>query len=335
MWSDFVQRVSAIPGVQAVGLSNSITMDGYTDNDPIFVEGRVNSEAKIPPIRRFKFIAPGFFKAMGNPVLAGRDLTWNDSLEERQVVIVSESLAREYWGSPGAALGKRIHESPKAPWREIVGVVGDERDDGPNKKASTIVYWPILIDHFWGDNWVRRTMSFAIRSARTGSAGFLGEIRNAIWSVNRNLPIADVRTVREIYDKSMARTSFTLIMLALASGMALVLGIVGIYGVISYSIAQRTREIGIRIALGAQHGTVRRMFVQHALALTAIGVAVGLVVAIAETRVLSSLLFEVNSLDPLTYGAVAVLLALAAWIASYLPARKATTVDPAEALRAQ
>ena len=178
-------------------------------------------------------------------------------------------------------------------------------------------------------------MSFAIRSTRTGSATFLGEIRNAIWSVDHNLPIADVRTVREIYDKSMARTSFTLIMLTLASGMALVLGIVGIYGVISYSIAQRTREIGIRIALGAQHGTVRRMFVQHALALTAIGVAVGFLAAIAETRLLSSLLFEVNPLDPLTYGAVATLLVLAAWFASYLPARKATAVDPAEALRAQ
>ncbi len=178
-------------------------------------------------------------------------------------------------------------------------------------------------------------MSFAIRSARTGSAGFLQEVRSAIWSVNRNLPISDVRTVAEIYDKSMARTSFTLILLTVASGMALLLGLVGIYGVISYSIAQRTREIGIRIALGAQNGNVHRMFVQHALTLTAIGVGMGLVAAIAETRLLASLLFGVSLLDPLTYGAVAILLGVAAVIASYLPARKATNVDPIKALRAQ
>ncbi len=336
IWNEFVDRVAAIPGVKSVGLSNSITMDGRTDNDPVFAEGHNDSESKIPPIRRFKFVGPNSFKAMGNPILAGRDLTWADSVEKRRVVLVSENFAREYWGSPAAAIGKRIHETPKAAWREIVGVTGNEFDDGPNKKATAIIYWPMLIDTFWGENnSVRRSMSFAIRSARTGSAGFLQEVRSAIWSVNRNLPISDVRTVAEIYDKSMARTSFTLILLTVASGMALLLGLVGIYGVISYSIAQRTREIGIRIALGAQNGNVHRMFVQHALTLTAIGVGMGLVAAIAETRLLASLLFGVSLLDPLTYGAVAILLGVAAVIASYLPARKATNVDPIKALRAQ
>jgi putative ABC transport system permease protein len=336
LWSEFVQRIAALPGVTAVGLSNSITMDGHTDNDPIFVEGLVNVETKIPPLRRFKFIGPGYFGAMGNPLLAGRDLTWTDSLEKRQVVVVSESFAREYWGRPSAALGKRIHETPKAPWREIVGVVGDERDDGPDQKASSLVYWPLLIDHLWGqENSVRRSLSFAIRSPRTGSSAFLDEIRKAIWSVNRNLPVAEVRTVREIYDRSMARTSFTLLMLALAGGMALLLGMVGIYGVISYAVALRTREIGIRMALGAQHRAVRRLFVQQALVLTSIGLAIGLVMALAETRLMSSLLFEVRPMDPITYGAVVILLAAAAWMASYWPARRATTVDPAEALRTQ
>jgi putative ABC transport system permease protein len=153
--------------------------------------------------------------------------------------------------------------------------------------------------------------------------------------VNPDLPVANVRTVQEIYDRSLARTSFTLVMLTIAGGMALLLGIVGIYGVISYSVSQRTRELGIRIALGAPQQTVRKMFVREGLTLTAIGVACGLVAALALTRLMASLLFEVSPLDPATYGAVSAILVSAAMVASYVPAHRATMIEPVEALRVE
>jgi len=307
-YNNILEKIAAIPGVASVGLSNSITMDGNNNNDPIFAADEIYGESQIPPVRRFKYISPGYFKSMGNRLLAGRDLTWTDTYEKRPVVLVSGSSARELWHDPSAALGKQVRQNPKAEWRQLIGVVGDERDDG---------------------------QAFAIRTSRTGSVSFLNEVRRAVWSVNPDLPIADVRTVQEIYDRSLARTSFTLVMLTIAGGMALLLGIVGIYGVISYSVSQRTREIGIRIALGAPQQTVRKMFVREELVLTAIGVACGLVAALALTRLMASLLFEVSPLDPATYGAVAVILVAAAMVASYVPAHRATMIEPVEALRVE
>ena len=336
MQNDILNKMAAIPGVSSVGLTNSVTMDGWTDNDPIFSQDRPYAEGKLPPLRRFKFIAPGYFKTMGNPLIAGRDVSWTDIYSERPVVLVSENFAREYWGGPARAIGKRIRETPKSPWREIIGVTDNERDDGADQKAPTIVYWPMMIDEFWGQKqYVHRTPAFVIRSDRAGSASFLQEVRQAVWSVNPELPLADVRTVREIYSKSMARTSFTLVMLALAGAMALLLGVIGIYGVISYAVSQRTREIGIRIALGAPQGAVRQMFLRQGLRLTIIGVVCGLVAAVGLTRLMSSLLFEVSPLDPITYLAVSAALVGAAVLATYLPARRATIIDPIDALRAE
>ena len=336
MYREIARNLAAIPGVTAVGLSSSITMDGSNSNDPIFAEDRTYSENTIPTLRRYKSITPGFFQAMGHPLLAGRDLTWTDIEEMRPVVLVSENLARELWGSPTAALGKRVRENPRGVWREIVGVVGNERDNGVHRPAPTIVYWPMIIKDFWGQPVsVQHNMAFALRSARAGSAGLLKEARQAVWSVNSNVPIARVRTVQEIYERSMARTSFTLVMLSIAAGMALLLGVVGIYGVIAYSVSQRTREIGIRMALGAHGPAVRRMFLGHGFLLTAIGVACGLAAAVPLTRLMSALLFQVSPLDPLTYGAVSAVLVCAAMLASYLPARRATRIEPVEALRAE
>jgi putative ABC transport system permease protein len=335
-YHNILEKIAAIPGVTSVGLSNSITMDGYNDNDPIFAEDRVYSESEIPPLRRYKFISPGFTKTMGNPLIAGRDLTWTDIYEHRSVVLVSENLARELWHDPVSALGRRVRETPKNPWREVIGVVGNERDNGVNKKAPTVVYWPMIVKDFWGQPLIaQRGQAFAIRSSRTGSAAFLSDVRKAVWSVNPDLPIADVRTVQEIYDRSMARTSFTLVLLGIAAGMALLLGLVGIYGVISYSVSQRTREIGIRIALGAPQRTVRQMFVRQGLLLTVAGVACGLGAALVLTRLMAALLFEVSPLDPTTYGAVSAALVAAASLASYVPAHRATTIEPVEALRVE
>ncbi len=273
---------------------------------------------------------------MGNPLIAGRDFTWNDLYNRVPVTIVSENVAREYWRDPAAAIGKRIRENLNAPWREIIGVSGNERDDGVDHPASTAVYWPIMTGDFWGTKInVLRTVTFVVRSPRTGSQGFLSEIRQAVWSVNPDVPLAGVRTLDEIYEKSMARTSFAMVMLAAAGGMALLLGIIGIYGVISYSVSQRTREIGIRMALGAQQPALTRMFVRHGLTLAAIGLACGLAAAFALTRGMASLLFGISTADPITYLGVSIGLAVAAALASYLPSRRATAVDPVEALRAE
>jgi predicted permease len=335
-YNNILEKVAAIPGVAAVGLTNSITMDGNNDNDPILAADKSYAEGQIPPLRRHKFISPGFFKAMGNPLLAGRDLTWTDIYETRPVVLVSEALARELWRDPASALGKQIRESPKGVWREVVGVVGNERDDGVDHKATATVYWPMLVRDFWSmplTAW--RGQAFTIRSTRTGSASFLNEVRQAVWSVNPDLPVADVRTMKDVYDRSMARTAFTLVMLSIAAAMALLLGIVGIYGVISYTVSQRTREIGIRMALGAPQQSVRQMFVRQGLLLTAIGVACGLCAAAGLTQMMKALLFEVSPLDPVTYCAVSVVLAAAALLASYIPAHRATTIEPVEALRVE
>jgi predicted permease len=336
MHHDFIEKIAGIPGVTSVGLASSITMDGNNNNDPVFVEERPGSDTKLPPIRRFKHISPGFFGTMGNPVLAGRDFTWIDIHEARPVAIVSESFSREYWSTPVDALGKRIRESPKGIWREIVGVVGNERDNGVHEKASVIVYWPMMKRDFWMPGIdTRRNLAVAVRSDRAGTEGLLKDIREAIWSVNSNVPLANPQTMNAIYNRSLARTSFTFVMLTIAAGMALLLGLVGIYGVISYGVSQRTREIGIRIALGAPYESVRRMFVLHGLMLAGIGVVCGIATAVPLTSLLKALLYEVSPVDPITYGAVCIVLALAATLAAYVPARRATRIDPLQALRAE
>jgi putative ABC transport system permease protein len=311
-------------------------MEGFNSNDLVFAEDKTYQVGQIPPIRRFRFIAPGYLRTLGTPLLTGRDVNWTDLYERRRVAIVSENLAKEWWGNAASALGKRVREGMNDPWREVVGVVGDTHDNGVHQPAPTMVYWPILMDTFWGNPVnISRGGTFVIRTARAATESFLNEARQAVWSVNANLPVFLVRTLGDVYDLSMQRTSFTVVMLAIASGMALLLGIVGIYGVISYSVSQRTREIGIRMALGAQSRALKHMFVQHALVLAGIGVVIGLGAAMGMARLMKSLLFEIGPLDPLTYVAVPVVLAMAAVTASYVPARRVTAVDPVEALRAE
>jgi putative ABC transport system permease protein len=221
-------------------------------------------------------------------------------------------------------------------------VVGDTRDDGVNQKATAVAYWPLLMSDFMpksdltdSPHQVQRGATYIVRSARAGSGALVKELSQAVWSINANLPLARVRTLQDIYDASLARTSFTLVMLGIAGAMALLLGIAGIYSVMSYSVAQRTREIGIRIALGAQADRVRRMFVGHGLTLGGIGAAIGLAAAIAMMRLMSSLLFEISPVDPVTYGSVLAMLIAATGLASYVPAMRATSVDPIQALRSE
>jgi len=333
MENAMLDKLAAIPGVTSVAFASGAPLEGFNNNDVVFAQDKDYAAGQIPPIRRFRYITPGYLKAIGTALIAGRDLTWTDLYEKRHVVMVSENMAKEMWGDARAALGKRLREAPKDPWSEIVGVVGDVYDNGVQEKAPTVTFWPALSDTTFFQ--VARFGGFTIRTSRAGTESFLTEARQAIWSQNANLPVFLVRTLKDLYDHSMARTSFTLVLLALAGGMALILGIVGIYGVIAYAVSQRTREIGIRMALGAQPGGLQRMFVRHGLLLAAIGAAFGLAAAAGLTRLMSSLLFGVAAFDPLTYAAVAGVLILAAVLASYFPARRATAIDPVQALRAE
>ena len=331
-----MDHIAAVPGVTSVALTTTLPMDGGGWHDPVFAQDKTYAEGQLPAIRLFKFASPGLARTIGNHLVAGRDFTWADVHDKRPVAMVSENLARELWQQPSAAIGKRIRENLKGEWREVVGVVGDERDDGVNQPAPATAIWPLLMDRFSGDEtFVRRSLAYVIRTNRAGTNALTKDLGQAVWSVNPHLPLAGVRTLQEIYDRSLAQTSFTLVMLAIAGGMALLLGVAGIYGVISYSVSQRTREIGVRMALGAQVREVTRLFVGYGVRLAVVGIACGLVAAFAVTRLLSSLLFEVKSNDPLTYVAVSAGLAAAAALASYLPALRATSVNPVEALRAE
>jgi predicted permease len=311
-------------------------LEGFNSNDPVTAEDKVYAAGQIPPVRRFKFVSPGYFRTVGTPLVAGRDLEWTDVFNDRTVAVISESMAREMWGAPSAALGKRIRVASIDAWREVVGVVGDVYDDGVHVPAPATVYWPTQMVKFWGnERFVSRALTFALRSDRHDTESYLAQVRQAVWSVNGGLPLALVRTLQDVYDRSLARTTFALVMLGIAGAMALLLGIIGIYGVISYSVSQRTREIGIRMALGVEQGSLRRMFVRHAFMLSGIGVIVGIGVAATLTRLMTSMLFHVSPIDPLTYGAVSIVLLTAALMASYVPARRAAALNPVEALRAE
>ena len=335
MFQEIQRKISEIPGVRTVAFANAVPTDGNNSTDLLYAEDRAYREGELPPLRRFKFVAPGFFQTMETRLIAGRDFTWTDIYDRRKVAVLSENMARELWRNPAGALGKRIREGMNDPWREVIGVVQDVHLDGADQKAPATVYWPVMMNNFWGNTvFVQRRAVFAIRGSRAGSQNFLKEVRQAVWSVDADLPLEAIRTMQEVYRGSMARSSFTLVMLAIAGGMALLLGIVGIYGVISYSVSQRTREIGIRIALGARETALTAMIVRQGVLLAAAGVALGMAAAAGLTRIMSSFLFAVSPVDPATYCAVAAGLIAVAAGASYLPAYRAATVNPVEALRA-
>jgi ABC-type antimicrobial peptide transport system permease subunit len=219
----------------------------------------------------------------------------------------------------------------------VVGVVEDVHDDGADKQAPPMVYFRTGVHNATRPDRppsIRRGLTLAIRSSRTGTESFLREVATAIHSVNPNLPLAQVRTLNDVYRRSMARTSFTLILLGIAGTMALTLAIIGVYGVLAYAVGQRRREVSIRVALGARPNQVKSLFVRRGILLACVGSVVGVAAAMGLSRWVSSLLFGVTALDPATYVASAFIVCAAALIASYIPARRASSVDPVESLRA-
>jgi predicted permease len=323
-----LDRLAAVAGVESAGFSafnDGLPLDGDGRGGSIVWEGSTRSNGV-----EIQFVSPSFFETLGTPLLAGRTFDWTDVYAGRPVVLVSENLARAEWVSASAAVGKRIGPGPSGPWFEVVGVVNDVHHNGLSQPAPETVAYPVIVGEA-----IRgaRTGSFIVRSERARTAGFLEDVQEAVWALNGNLSLAGVRTLGDLYKGSTARTSMTLLLLAITGTMALLLGLIGIYGIVSYAVSQRRREIGIRLALGAARGEVRRMFVRHALVLVGIGVAIGLGAATGLTRLMASQLFGVSPLDPATHVTVALVLVAAAVIVSYLSAHRASALDPVEVLK--
>jgi len=331
---EIARKLTAISGVSSVGIGISVPMDGSDNVSGMMVRDHT-SDGQIPPTHQVFFVSPRFLMTLGTPMIAGRDFTWSEIYNKTPVAMVSENFARKYWGDPANAIGKEIRPSVKDDWRQIVGVAGDVYQDGVDRQARSSVYWPVFMPSYYGrpEYGVQRIVTFAVRSPRAGSDGLVNEIKRAVWSVSSGLPLAEVHTLNYYYAKSMARTSFALVMLALAGSMALLLGIVGLYGVIAYSVSRRTHELGVRMSLGAQRSNILKLILGQGVMLTLIGVGIGIAGALAATRFLSTLLYGVKQNDPVTFAVVSVLLIVVAVLASYIPARRATKVDPMVALR--
>ena len=325
-----VERLSAVAGVESAGLVSSndgLPLDGDGRQISLipYVDGRPVADG-LGRNWEMQSVSPGFFETTQTALVAGRGFDWSDVLDPRPVMLVSENLARKEWGSAGAALGRRIGPSPDDAGAEIVGVVADVHHNGLNRPAPHTVMFPLR---------ATPTASFVVRSPRAASADFLRELRRAVWGVSGELSPARVQTLGEMYRRDMARASMVLMLLGITGALALVLGLIGVYGVVSYAVSQRRREIGVRMALGAAQGDVRRMFVGRALTLVAVGIAIGLGAAGALTRLMSSQLFGVSPLDPATHVAVVLALITSAGLASYVSAHRGTGANLLEVLRAE
>jgi predicted permease len=332
---DMVDTLAAIPGVAVVGFASALPLENNRNGVVVAVEA-VTAPDRMPPNRRYRHASPGLFAAQGSRLLYGRDFTWDDVFDERRLAIVSENMARESWGEPREAIGKRIRIGRDGPLTEVIGVVEDIHADGLHQPAPPTIYACAGVETGPnGSTTVRRAVTMAIRSSRAGSQAFLKEVAAAVHAVNASVPLADVRTLEDAYRRSMAQTSFTVTLIGIAAAMALALAVVGVYGVLAYAVARRRHEVGIRLALGAQPGAVRALFVRQGLLLTSLGGILGLVSSATLSRWISPLLYDVTALDPLTYALSGAALAGGAILASVVPASRAASVDPMSTLRSE
>lgn len=328
---EFLQRlidqVAALPGVQATGAISFLPLTGLGAATSYEVVGHPIPPRGEEPVCDVRVATNGYFKALGIPLLRGRWFNEDDQNDIKTRVIVNEAMARRHWPNEDP-IGKRI----KISWNdtredEIIGVVGDVRHAGLDTEPRAMNYWPY------------RRFSYPSMTLATKTSGDPTSSVNAIASIVRNLDpllaISDVRTMEQVVDDSVAQRRVTMLMLAIFAGAALVLAAVGIYGVIAYSVTQRTQEIGIRMALGARHQDVLRMVVGNAMLLTGIGIAIGVAGGLLLTRLMRELLFQVRPADPMTFVSVAAVLAAVAFVASFFPGRRAASVDPLIALRTE
>jgi len=325
-FTQLLERVKALPGVQGASIARGLPVGGWTGWGFVTEDNPTPPPNQVPDAN-YQVVGPDYFRVMGIPLRLGRFFTDQDSPESTRAVIVNEEWARRQW--PGQnPIGRRLKaNSPHRPWLTVVGVVGNIRADWPDPDFFQEVYVPYT-QYPWD-------LAPRLLVARTASspASVASAIRREVEALDKGQPISDVRTLDQAVGEAVADRRFTMVLLAAFAALALILAAVGIYGVISYAVAQRTHEIGIRMALGAQSADVLRLVVGRGLTLTVVGVGTGLVGALGLTHFLSSMLYGVQPTDPVTFAGVALVLTGVALLASYVPARRATKVDPMVALR--
>lgn len=328
-YRQLMERVAAQPGVRAVGAISAVPLSGQLSFITHAIQDHPTNPGELPPMAFLASVDPGYFDALGIRVLEGRALTTDDGAHRFRGLVVSQAYARKWWPD-GSAVGRRIEVGPGEPW-EIVGVVEDVRNRGLQQDPEELMYLPTTFGPAEAPQ-VVRTRELVVRTSGEPLA-LLPLVRREAQELNARIPLSNPRSMGDVVRTAAAETSFTMAVLGSASLVALLLGLVGIYGVVSYIVTQRTRELGVRMALGATRGSVRGMVVRQGLVLAGVGVAVGLALALGASRLIESLLFGVSARDPLTYAAVAAALVVIASVASWIPARRAAAVDPAIALR--
>ena len=329
-YAEVLRRVQALPGVQSAAVAGNLPLTYDGDSMPIGIEGRTDPPPDQRPDVILRVVGPGYFSTMGIPLVRGRDFSEQDKADSARVVIVSEKTARHFW--PGEnPIGKRLKPGStnrNIPWIEIIGVVKDVRQNDFVSEPKMQMYMPYQqLNSFAPNALVVRTNVEPLSLA--------GAVRNAIWAVDKDQPVSNLRSMDEIVSEAVARQRFSMLLLGIFAALAMVLAAVGIYGVMSYSIAQRTREIGLRIALGAQKSDVLKMILRQGLRFVAAGLAIGLAASFVLTRVMASLLFGISATDPATFVSISLVLIAVALLASYIPAVRAMKIDPMLALRYQ
>ena len=333
-FNDVLQRVRALPGVESAGVIDALPLSGGGSIQPVAIEGRPAQQMADQPEVAVRTISPGYIRSMHIPLLDGRDLSDSDTAGRPYAVLISESMAKRFWPKENP-LGKHLTLTflPDAP-REIVGIVGDVKDSGLDvTDPVAMLYMPLgqLSTPLLG-GWTSFPMSLVVRT-NSNPSSLTSAVTGAVHQVDSELPLLQIRTMQDVVGESLSQQRFNMLLLAVFAALALLLAAIGIYSVLSYSVKRRVREIGIRMALGAQVRDVLRLIVVEGMRPTLIGVAIGIAGALALGRVLANLIYGVKPTDPITFGAVAVLLVAVGFFASVIPAYRATRVEPMKTLR--
>jgi putative ABC transport system permease protein len=333
-YEQVLERARSLPGVESAAIARDLPLVGANPSSPFSIAGRPAASPEQRPIARYRAISPGYFRTMDIPVLKGRGLTDEDNRRAPKVVVINQEMARQFWPH-GNPIGAQIEPAFGAGgWCTIVGIVGDVRKGGPEFPIYPTMYYPYFQVPVAYIPLIEDSMRLVIRSSLPASA-LMGPVRREVAAVNEGTPVYNVQTMDEIVSASMSTSRFDMALFGIFGLLALLMAVAGIYAVISYSVAQRTHEVGIRMALGARRKDVLELVIGQGFKLTLIGVVIGIAGALGVTRLLASLLYGIKPTDPPTFVAVSLVLTAVALLASYIPARRASRVDPMAALRVE